>query len=41
LDRDRSYRVQVYKNGVGKQSVLLSASALEGKNQVEQQFVLE
>lgn len=41
LERDRAYRIQAYKNGIGKQAILLNASALEGKNQLEQQFILE
>lgn len=41
LERNQSYRIVVYKNGVGRQELFLPATVLEGKNTMELQFKLE
>ena len=41
LERGKSYRVSVSKNGVGKAETLISAAELEGKNVVEKVFIFQ
>ena len=41
LERGKSYRVSVSKNGIGKAETLISAAELEGKNVVEKIFIFQ